>query len=73
MGPRGKYMVTDELDGITYFETQEEAKKFAKSEEDVLSYAMFPQVAKKFFETRDGKEENSDDVRILYVHDPHSN
>ncbi len=31
-----------------------EAKDFAKSEEDVLSYAMFPQVAKKFFEVRDG-------------------
>ena len=34
---------------------REEAKDFAKSEEDVLSYAMFPQVAKKFFDVRDGR------------------
>ena len=32
---------------------REETKGVAKSEEDVLSYALFPQVAKKFFETRD--------------------
>ncbi len=32
---------------------REETKTIAKSEEDVLSYALFPQVAKKFFETRD--------------------
>ncbi len=32
---------------------REETKGIAKSEEDVLSYALFPQVAKKFFETRD--------------------
>ncbi len=34
---------------------REETKDFAKSEEDVLSYALFPQVAKKFFEARDAK------------------
>ncbi len=33
---------------------REECKDFAKSEEDVLSYALFPQVAAKFFEVRDG-------------------
>lgn len=31
---------------------REEAKALVKSEEDVLSYAMFPQVAKRFFENR---------------------
>ncbi len=34
---------------------REESKDFAKSEEDVLSYALFPQVAKKFFDVRDGR------------------
>ena len=53
---------------------REETKDFAKSEEDVLSYALFPQVAKKFFETRDAApapvasaEETGE--RILYVED----
>ncbi len=32
---------------------KEETKAFAKSEEDVLSYALFPQVAPKFFSFRD--------------------
>ena len=41
-----------------------EAGDLAKSEEDVLSYALFPQVAKKFLEKRDGG-----DVRTLYVED----
>ncbi len=38
---------------------REEAKDIAKSEEDVLSYALFPQVAEKFFKARDGKKENN--------------
>ncbi|MGI5888779.1 MAG: oxaloacetate decarboxylase subunit alpha [Oscillospiraceae bacterium] len=46
---------------------REESKKWAKSEEDVLSYALFPQVATKFFEQRDKKPE--DEVRTLYVQD----
>lgn len=29
---------------------KEECKAFAKTEEDILTYAMFPQVAKKFLE-----------------------
>ena len=37
----------------------------AKSMEDVLSYALFPQVAPKFFEQRDKKPE--DEVRKIYV------
>ncbi len=41
---------------------KEEAKEFAKSEEDVLSYALFPAVAKKFFEVRDGKKQSAEPV-----------
>ncbi len=41
----------------------------AKQEEDVLSYALFPQVATKFFEKRDKKDAPSDEVRVLYVDD----
>jgi len=33
-----------------------EAAKWATQEEDVLTYAMFPQVAPKFFEKRNAKE-----------------
>lgn len=43
-------LLKPELDQI-----REECKDFAKSEEDVLSYALFPQVAKKFFDVRDGR------------------
>lgn len=35
----------------------EEIKDVMKSDEDVLTYALFPQVALKFFATRDGKAE----------------
>ena len=53
---------------------REETKGIAKSEEDVLSYALFPQVAQKFFETRDKKpepkkEESQDGVREIFVQD----
>ena len=60
---------------------KEEAKDIAKSEEDVLSYALFPQVAAKFFETRDNPSKNNvqessdngnksnDGVRVVYVQD----
>ena len=41
-----------------------EAGDLAKCEEDVLSYALFPQVAKKFLEKRNGGG-----VRQLYVED----
>jgi len=34
---------------------REETKGIAKCEEDVLSYALFPQVASKFFAIRDGR------------------
>ena len=57
---------------------REETKDFAKSEEDVLSYALFPQVAKKFFDIRDGRAEApaaatapvaDNKERVLYVED----
>ena len=47
----------------------EETKGIAKCEEDVLSYALFPQVAKTFFENRDKKASSSDEVRNIYVQD----
>ncbi len=43
-------LLEPELDKI-----REECKDVAKSEEDVLSYALFPQVARKFFDVRDGR------------------
>lgn len=55
---------------------REECKDIAKSEEDVLSYALFPQVAEKFFAVRDGRTEApkaeskaSDGTRTIYVQD----
>ena len=62
---------------------REETKGIAKSEEDVLSYALFPQVAKTFFEYRDngGAEKEAakkaaaaqandpNAIRTLYVQD----
>lgn len=71
-------LIPPELDKM-----REESKDFAKSEEDVLSYALFPQVAKKFFDVRDGRvappteakkatEEaaaTTDGPRVLYVKD----
>ncbi len=58
---------------------REETKDIAKCDEDVLSYALFPQVAPKFFAVRDGKVQEDpkatskatteNGVRILYVDD----
>ncbi|MBE7031474.1 MAG: oxaloacetate decarboxylase subunit alpha [Ruminococcaceae bacterium] len=51
---------------------REETKGIAKSEEDVLSYALFPQVAKKFFEFRDAAPvaaPQEDGVRTINVVD----
>ena len=50
---------------------REEAKKWAKCEEDVLSYALFPQVAEKFFENREKQaaKKQSGGVRTLIVED----
>ena len=38
--------------------TREKLKGIAKSDEDVLSYIAFPNLAEKFFEERKAKEEN---------------
>ena len=59
---------------------KEESKGLARCEEDVLSYALFPQVATKFFEARNNpvkneekteekNDKNSDEVRVVYVQD----
>ena len=51
---------------------REETKGIAKSEEDVLSYALFPQVAKKFFEIRDAEPQAAscaDGIRTINVVD----
>ena len=43
-------------------------KNIGKTGEDVLSYALFPQVAEKFFAVRD-KVEDENAVRELIVED----
>ncbi len=55
---------------------REEAKGLAKSEEDVLSYALFPQVAKKFLEARNNPQPkapaakaDNGGIRELFVED----
>ncbi len=56
---------------------REEIKDRMKQEEDVLSYALFPQVATKFFETREQAKNpqakpatvNEAGERVLYVED----
>ena len=47
---------------------KEEAGDLAKSEEDVLSYALFPQVASKFLAKRNAPAE-PEGPRVLYVED----
>ena len=42
-------------------------KGIGKSEEDVLSYALFPAVAEKFFSVRDGEKEPENAIRELTV------
>jgi oxaloacetate decarboxylase alpha subunit len=57
---------------------REEIKDHIRQEEDVLSYALFPQVAMKFFEAREAaekaaaapREEPGDAPRKLYVEAP---
>ena len=44
-------------------------KNMGKSAEDVLSYALFPQVAEKFFAVRDKAPEDENTVRNLVVED----
>ncbi|MFV0413733.1 MAG: oxaloacetate decarboxylase subunit alpha [Oscillospiraceae bacterium] len=44
-----------------------EAEKWAQQPEDVLTYAMFPQVAPKFFEKRNEKQQGIDAAHVDYV------
>jgi len=46
-----------------------EAGELAKSDEDVLSYALFPQVAPKFLEERNKPKKTDDEVRVINVED----
>ena len=46
-----------------------EAGDLAKSEEDVLSYALFPQVASKFLEKRNAPKQDENAVRTLIIED----
>lgn len=60
---------------------KEETCEFARSEEDVLSYALFPQIAEKFLRERNAPEaaqpapasrqgmQGKGDARVLYVQD----
>ena len=60
-----------------YDKCVEQAGPLAQSEEDVLSYALFPQVAEKYFQARAARkeaaeqpvEDTSNEVRMLYVDD----
>ena len=49
MGPKGKYMVTDELDNIFRFDTQEETKAFAEENGyRILTYGDFEKESRLF-------------------------
>ena len=56
-------LLTPELEKYT-----EEAGDLAKCEEDVLSYALFPQVAKTFLEKRNNKTDDGEE-RTIFVQD----
>ena len=55
-------LIEPELDSI-----REEIKDITTNDEDVLSYALFPQVALKFFEERDKKDSGKDDNNVIAV------
>ena len=48
-----------------------EAAKWATQEEDVLTYAMFPQVAPKFFDKRNAKKQGEDGDHVDYTNQSH--
>ncbi len=50
---------------------KEEAAKYTMQEEDVLTYAMFPQVAPKFFEKRNEKIQGIDGEHVDYANKSH--
>ena len=51
------------------YATEMKEKGIGKCAEDVLSYALFPQVAEKFFAVRDKAEDDENTVRKLVVED----
>lgn len=55
----------DTLEPI-FEKTKDQVKSFAKSDEDVLSYILFPQVAEEFLKNR-GKKEVSKERKIEYT------
>jgi len=59
-------LLKPELEG---YEKELKEKGHYKKPEDVLSYALFPQVALKFFEKRDSGALSDGGVRTLYVED----
>ncbi len=50
---------------------KEEASKYVQQEEDVLTYAMFPQVAPKFFEKRQNKQTGVDGNHVDFANKSH--
>lgn len=59
-------LLKPELEG---YAKEMKEKGIGKSAEDVLSFALFPQVAEKFFAVRDKVAENENAVRELVVED----
>ncbi len=59
-------LLKPELEG---YAKEMKEKGIGKSKEDVLSYALFPQVAEKFFAVRDKAEMGENTVRNLVVED----
>ncbi|NLM73773.1 MAG: oxaloacetate decarboxylase subunit alpha [Clostridiaceae bacterium] len=59
-------LIPNELDKI-----REEAAEYIEQEEDVLTYAMFPQVAKKFFEYRKAQKYKIDPDMVDYENRVH--
>ena len=50
---------------------KKEAEKWSIQEEDALTYAMFPQVAPKFFETRNNKLAGVDGDHVNFANKSH--
>ena len=50
---------------------REQASKYIRQEEDVLTYAMFPQVAPKFFEKRNQKLVGVDGDHVDFASQTH--
>ncbi|MBR4123610.1 MAG: oxaloacetate decarboxylase subunit alpha, partial [Clostridia bacterium] len=59
-------LLKPELEG---YAKEMKEKGIGKSKEDVLSYALFPQVAEKFFAVRDKETTDENGVRNLIVED----